>query len=96
MKEIKKEAKKNARLYKESKGDGNSPRDSKLMESLVARNKELIKLSHVKKQEKDEFANLGKKILSKVLDKDEDVSSELLDNFAKKLSRNLGNLVLSF
>jgi len=42
---------------------------------------------YFKKQEKDEFANLGKKILEKVLDKDENVSSELIDTFAKKLNR---------
>ena len=51
---------------------------------------------YFKKQEKDEFANLGKKILEKVLDKNEDVSSELLDTFSKKLNRkNSEELLIS-
>ncbi len=42
---------------------------------------------YFKKQEKDEFANLGKKILEKVLDNDEEISNELINTFVKKLNR---------
>ena len=42
---------------------------------------------YFKKQEKNEFANLGKKILKKVLDKDEDLTNELLINYANRLNR---------
>ena len=51
---------------------------------------------YFKKQEKNEFSNLGKKILEKILDKDEELTNELLESFVKKLKmKSIEDLLIS-
>ena len=51
---------------------------------------------YFKKQEKNEFSNLGKKILEKILNKDEELTSELLESFVKKLKmKSIEDLLIS-
>ena len=51
---------------------------------------------YFKKQEKNEFSNLGKKILEKTLDKDEELTNELLESFVKKLKmKSIEDLLIS-